>query len=114
MVGCDPNLMGYSCVDALDAALAGAGKTVEDLDLIECNEGFAVQLLACERAGRWPRERLNVDGGSVALGHPVGMSGLRIAIHAAKALHQRDLRLAGATIPAGSGLGTAVLLERVA
>ena len=113
MVGCDPNLMGYSCVDALNAALAGADRTVDDLDLIECNEGFAVQLLACEEMGGWDRERLNVDGGSVALGHPVGMSGLRISLHLAKALKQRDLSFGGATVPAGSGLGTAVLLESV-
>jgi len=113
MVGCDPNLMGYSCVEALDAALAGADKTVDDLDLIECNEGFAVQLLACEEMGGWDRERLNVDGGSVGLGHPVGMSGLRISLHLAKALRQRDLDLGAATIPAGSGLGTAVILESV-
>lgn len=111
LVGCDPNLMGYSCVDALNAALKGADKTVADLDLIECNEGFAVQLLACEEMGGWDRERLNVDGGSVGLGHPVGMSGLRIAVHLAKALRQRDLAFGGATIPAGSGLGAAVLLE---
>lgn len=114
MVGCDPNLMGYSCVTALDNALDGAGKTVGDLDLIECNEGFAVQLVACERMGGWPREKLNVDGGSVGLGHPVGMSGLRITVHLAKALRRRGLRLGGATIPAGSGLGTAVLVEAVA
>jgi acetyl-CoA C-acetyltransferase len=113
MVGCDPNLMGYSCVDALNAAIAGAGKTLGDLDLIECNEGFTVQLLACEEMGGWDRERLNVDGGSVALGHPVGMSGLRISVHVAKALKQRDLKLGAATVPAGSGLGTAVLLETV-
>ncbi|MFV1961296.1 MAG: acetyl-CoA C-acyltransferase [Acidimicrobiia bacterium] len=113
MVGCDPNLMGYSCVDALNAALARADRTVDDLDLIECNEGFAVQLLACEEMGEWDRERLNVDGGSVALGHPVGMSGLRISLHLAKALKQRDLSFGGATVPAGSGLGTAVLLESV-
>ncbi len=113
MVGCDPNLMGYSCVDALNASLAGADKSVADLDLIECNEGFAVQLIACEKMGGWERDRLNVDGGSVGLGHPVGMSGLRIVIHLAKALHQRDLRFGGATVPAGSGLGTAVLLEAV-
>ena len=113
MVGCDPNLMGYSCVDALNSSLAGAGKTLDDLDLIECNEGFAVQLLACEEMGGWDRRRLNVDGGSVGLGHPVGMSGLRISIHLAKALKQRDLKLGGATIPAGSGLGTAVLMESV-
>ncbi|MCZ6860516.1 MAG: thiolase family protein [Alphaproteobacteria bacterium] len=113
MVGCDPHLMGYSCVDALNAALMAAERSVDDLDLIECNEGFAVQLLACERMGQWPRERLNVDGGSVGLGHPVGMSGLRLGLHLAQSLHQRDLKLGGATIPAGSGLGTAVLLERV-
>ena len=89
-----------------------AEKSVDDLDLIECNEGFSVQLLACERAGGWSRDRLNVDGGSVGLGHPVGMSGLRIVIHLAHAMRQRDLRLGGATVPAGSGLGTAVLLER--
>lgn len=113
MVGCDPHLMGYSCVEALNAALMAAERSVDDLDLIECNEGFAVQLLACERMGQWPRERLNVDGGSVGLGHPVGMSGLRLTLHLAQSLHQRDLKLGGATIPAGSGLGTAVLLERV-
>lgn len=111
MVGCDPNLMGYSCVYALNAALMGADKHVSDLDLIECNEGFAVQLIACERMGGWDRDRLNVDGGSVGLGHPVGMSGLRIVIHLAKSLKQRGLRYGGATVPAGSGLGTAVLLE---
>ncbi|MDP6563308.1 MAG: acetyl-CoA C-acyltransferase [Alphaproteobacteria bacterium] len=111
MVGCDPQLMGYSCVDSLNAALLSAKLGVGDLDLIECNEGFAVQLLACERIGQWPRERLNVDGGAVALGHPVGMSGLRITIHLAHALRNRGLKRGGATVPAGSGLGTAVLLE---
>jgi len=112
LVGCDPRLMGYSCVHALEAALRSAGSSVDKLDLIECNEGFAVQLLACERMGKWPRERLNVDGGSIGLGHPVGMSGARIAIHLAHALQQRRLRWGAATVPAGSGLGAAVLLER--
>ena len=113
MVGCDPHLMGYSCVQALDAALDAAGQRLDDLDLIECNEGFAVQLLACARKAGWPTDRLNVDGGSVGLGHPVGMSGLRIALHLAHALKQRDLKRGGATVPAGSGLGAAVILERV-
>jgi acetyl-CoA C-acetyltransferase len=113
IVGCDPRLMGYSCVEALNAALQSAALAVDDLDLIECNEGFAVQLVACQRRGRWPIERLNVDGGSIGLGHPVGMSGLRIVIHLAQALRQRDLKRGAATVPAGSGLGTAVVLERV-
>lgn len=112
MVGCDPSLMGYSCVDALDAALTSYGKKVDDMDLIECNEGFAVQLLACREAGQWPHDRLNVDGGGVGLGHPVGMSGIRIVLHLANSLHQRDGKVGAATVPAGSGLGTAVVLER--
>lgn len=112
MAGCDPRLMGYSCVIAAEAALAGAELNQDSIDLIECNEGFAVQMVACERKAKWPRERLNVDGGSVGFGHPVGMSGLRIVIHLAKALRQRDLRHGLATVPAGSGLGTAVVLER--
>jgi len=112
LVGCDPHLMGYSCIEAFNASLAATEMTLDDLDLIECNEGFSVQLLACERAGSWPRERLNVDGGSVGLGHPVGSSGLRIAIHLANALKQRDGKRGVATIPAGSGLGAAVMLER--
>jgi len=113
LVGCDPRLMGYSCVDAVEAAVTGADMTVDSLDLLECNEGFAVQLVACERKGKWPRDRLNVDGGSLGLGHPVGMSGLRILVHLARALHQRDLRHGCATVPAGSGLGAAVVIERV-
>lgn len=113
MAGCDPHFMGYSCVNALDLALKNVGKTADDMDLIECNEGFAVQLVACRAAGGWDSERLNVDGGSVGLGHPVGMSGLRIAIHLARALKARGGKIGAATIPAGSGLGTAVLLETV-
>jgi acetyl-CoA C-acetyltransferase len=112
MVGCDPHLMGYSAVHALDAAVAAAGTRVDELDLIECNEGFAVQLVACQRLGKWPEDRLNVDGGSLGFGHPVGMSGLRIALHLAHALGQRDLRRGAATVPAGSGLGAALVLER--
>jgi len=113
LVGCDPHFMGYSCVDALNESLARAEMGVDDLDLIECNEGFAVQLLACRRMGGWDAARTNVDGGAVGIGHPVGMSGLRIAMHLAIALKQRGLKRGGATVPAGSGLGASVLLERV-
>ena len=112
LVGCDPRLMGYSAVRALDAALSAAGRRLAEIDLIECNEGFAVQLLACRRLGGWDAARLNVDGGSLALGHPVGMSGLRIAIHLAHALAERGLARGAAAVPAGSGLGAALLLER--
>jgi acetyl-CoA C-acetyltransferase len=112
VVGCDPRLMGYSCVAAAEAALRRAGLGVGAMDLIECNEGFAVQAVACVRLGRWPLDRVNVDGGSIGLGHPVGMSGLRIAVHLAHALRLRNLRVGIATVPAGSGLGAAAILER--
>ncbi|WP_228001336.1 thiolase family protein [Nocardia australiensis] len=111
MVGCDPYLMGYSAVDAVNKVLDRAQLGLGDLDLIECNEGFGVQGVACERLGKWPTERVNVDGGSIGLGHPVGMSGLRIVIHLAQALRQRNLRRGIATVPAGSGLGSAVVLH---
>jgi acetyl-CoA C-acetyltransferase len=112
LVGCDPALMGYSCVDACRVALTEAEYVLDDMDLIECNEGFAVQLVACARRAGWPMDRLNVDGGSIGLGHPVGMSGLRIIVHLAHALRGRGLKRGIATVPAGSGLGTAVVLER--
>jgi acetyl-CoA C-acetyltransferase len=111
MVGCDPTLMGYGATDAVRAALARAELALEDLDLIECNEGFAVQLVADARLGGWPLDRLNLDGGSVALGHPVGMSGMRIVVHLAHALRERGLSRGIGAVPAGSGLGTAVVLE---
>jgi acetyl-CoA C-acetyltransferase len=114
MVGCDPELMGYSAVDAVRSATARAGLELDEMDLIECNEGFAVQLIADARLGDWPLDRLNLDGGSLALGHPVGMSGLRIAVHLAHALRARGLRRGVGAVPAGSGLGTAVVLEAVA
>jgi acetyl-CoA C-acetyltransferase len=113
MVGCDPQLMGYSAVEAVRGATARAGLALEEMDLIECNEGFAVQLVADARLGEWPLDRLNLDGGSLALGHPVGMSGLRIVVHLAHALRARNLRRGVGAVPAGSGLGTAVVLEAV-
>jgi acetyl-CoA C-acetyltransferase len=113
MVGCDPQLMGYSAVESVNTALARAGLELDQIDLIECNEGFAVQLLADARIGGWPIDRLNLDGGSLALGHPVGMSGMRIVVHLAHALRNRDLERGVGAVPAGSGLGTAVVLEAV-
>jgi acetyl-CoA C-acetyltransferase len=112
LIGCDPHLMGYSALDGANEALRRSSHSVDGLDLIECNEGFAVQMVACQRRGGWPSERLNVDGGSVALGHPVGMSGLRIVIHLAVELRDRQLHRGLATVPAGSGLGAAIVLER--
>lgn len=113
LAGCNPYLMGYSAVEALNKALERAKLEISDLDLIECNEGFGVQGLACERLGGWPSDRVNVDGGSIGLGHPVGMSGLRIVVHLAHLLRARGLERGAATVPAGSGLGGAVVLNAV-
>lgn len=113
MVGCSPYLMGYSAVEAVNKALERAQLSIDDMDLVECNEGFGVQGVACERLGGWQPDRVNVDGGSIALGHPVGVSGLRVVIHLAQALRQRELQRGVATVPAGSGLGAAVILHAV-
>ncbi len=114
MVGCDPNLMGYSAVEAVALALRNSGRNLADMDLIECNEGFAVQLIADVRMGEWPMDRVNLDGGSLALGHPVGMSGMRVLVHLAHSLKARNLEQGVSVVPGGSGLGTAVILERTA
>jgi acetyl-CoA C-acetyltransferase len=111
MVGCDPALMGYSAVNAVNAVLTRAERRLDAMDLIECNEGFAAQIVADAKIGGWSLEKLNVDGGSLALGHPVGMSGLRLVVHLGHALRIRGLRQGVAAVPAGSGLGTAVILD---
>jgi acetyl-CoA acyltransferase len=105
-VGVDPETMGLGPVPAIQRLL------LEDIDLFEINEAFAVQVLACQRQLGIPLERLNVRGGAVALGHPLGMSGLRIAASLARTLRQRGMRRGIAALCVGHGQGVAALLER--
>ena len=112
-VGVAPEIMGTGPIPASQQALAKASLTVKDLDLIEANEAFAAQALAVGRDLEFPDEILNVNGGAIALGHPVGASGARIAITLLYEMMKRDLTLGLATLCIGGGMGTAVVLERI-
>jgi acetyl-CoA C-acetyltransferase len=109
--GVDPLDMGQAPVPAVRRLLAAQGLTVADIDLWELNEAFSAQLLACQRQLDIPSDRLNVAGGGVALGHPIGASGARIVCTLVHQLRQRGGGLGVATLGIGGGLGLAVLIE---
>ena len=109
--GVDPRTMGIGPVPAARRALARAGLALDDMDLVEVNEAFAVQYLAVERELGLDRERTNVDGGAVALGHPLGASGARITLHLLHALRRRGGRYGLGAACIGGGQGIAVILE---
>jgi acetyl-CoA acyltransferase 2 len=109
--GVDPRVMGLGPVPAARLALERAGLTLAEMDLVEVNEAFAVQYLAVERELGLDRERTNVDGGAVALGHPLGASGARITLHLLHALRRRGGRLGLGAACVGGGQGVAVVVE---
>jgi len=110
--GVDPACMGLGPIPATRKALARAGWTVDDLDLIELNEAFAAQSLVCiEQLGLDP-EKVNVNGGAIALGHPLGCSGARLATTLVREMQRRDAKRGLATLCVGVGQGLAVLFER--
>ncbi|MDR7416567.1 MAG: thiolase family protein [Armatimonadota bacterium] len=113
VAGVDPAVMGLGPVPATRKALARAGLRVEDLDLIELNEAFAAQVLACVRELGLPPERVNPNGGAIALGHPLGASGARILTTLVWELHRRQARYGLATMCIGVGQGIAVVVERM-
>ncbi len=110
--GCDPRVMGYGPVPATEKALARAGWTVADLDLVELNEAFAAQSLAVIRALGLDSEKVNVHGGAIALGHPLGMSGVRILATLGHAMARREATRGLATLCVGVGQGISLLVER--
>ncbi len=112
-VGVDPAVMGIGPVPAITKALQKAGLSLKDIDLIEVNEAFAAQILAVERELNWDRSRLNVHGGAIALGHPVGATGAKILTTLIYALKQRDKTLGLVSLCIGGGQGVAVVLERL-
>lgn len=111
VTGCDPKIMGIGPVSASQLALSRAGLNLTDIDIIEINEAFAAQLLACQRLLKIDVDRLNLDGGALALGHPLGASGARLVGKAALLLqdHQKQFALASQCI--GGGQGIATILE---
>jgi acetyl-CoA acyltransferase 2 len=111
VVGVEPRLMGIGPVPAIAQALARARLTLADMDLVEVNEAFAPQYLAVEKEAGLDRERTNVDGGAIALGHPLGASGARIVTHLLAELRRRRVRYGLGAACIGGGQGIAVVLE---
>lgn len=113
VAGCAPEIMGIGPVGATRKALQRAELTLDDIDVIELNEAFAVQVLACAQELQIPMEKLNREGGALALGHPLGASGARITGQAALLMKKHHARYALATMCIGGGQGIATVLEAI-
>jgi acetyl-CoA acyltransferase len=113
VAGVDPCVMGTGPVPAVEKLLAKAGVGIDEIDLVELNEAFAAQALACMRRLKLDEEKVNVRGGAIAIGHPLGASGARISTTLIHAMRDRGARLGIATMCIGFGQGIATLFERV-
>jgi len=113
MCGVDPSIMGTGPVPASRKALAKAGWSINDLDLIEANEAFAAQGLYVNQQMGWDTQKVNVNGGAVALGHPIGASGARVLVTLLHEMRKRSAKKALATLCIGGGMGIAMCLEGV-
>lgn len=111
--GVEPSIMGMGPVPATRKALAKAGLQLADIDLIEANEAFAAQFVAVGKELGWPKEKVNVHGGAIALGHPIGASGARILTTLLYAMKQRGAKHGLATMCIGGGQGIAMVVERI-
>jgi len=111
--GVDPRTMGIGPVPAMAKLQAKSGLKVSDFDLIELNEAFAAQIIACDRELRMDPEKLNVNGGSIALGHPIGCTGTRIAVTLLHEMIKRKAKRGAATLCVSGGMGMALALELV-
>ncbi|MFL6863684.1 MAG: acetyl-CoA C-acetyltransferase [Allosphingosinicella sp.] len=110
--GVDPSIMGIGPVPATQRALEKAGWTIADLDLIEANEAFAAQALAVGKELGWDADRVNVNGGAIAIGHPIGASGARVLTTLLHEMGRRDAKKGLATLCIGGGMGIALCVER--
>ncbi len=110
--GVDPRIMGTGPIPAVRMVLEKAGWMVSDLDLIEANEAFAAQAMAVNKALGWDMAKVNVNGGAIAIGHPIGASGARILVSLIHEMVRRDVRRGLATLCVGGGMGVALAVER--
>lgn len=110
--GVDPSIMGTGPVTAVKKALAKANVSLEDVDLIEANEAFAAQSIAVDRELAFNHDKLNVNGGAIALGHPIGASGARILVTLLHEMEKRDVKTGLATLCIGGGQGVATIVQR--
>lgn len=111
--GVEPSIMGMGPVPATQRALARAGWTLDQVDLIEANEAFAAQALGVARELKWDWNKVNVNGGAIALGHPIGASGARVLVTLLHEMARRDAKKGLATLCIGGGMGVALCVERV-
>jgi acetyl-CoA C-acetyltransferase len=111
--GVEPSLMGTGPIPAAQKALHKAGWSIADLDRIEANEAFAAQACAVNQALGWPQDKVNVNGGAIAIGHPIGASGARILTTLIHELHRAGLEKGIATLCIGGGMGIAMCIERL-
>ncbi len=110
--GVDPAIMGIGPIPASQKALKLAGISVADLDLIEANEAFAAQAVAVRKGLELPEDKVNVNGGAIAIGHPIGASGARILVSLIYEMQKREARYGLATLCIGGGQGVAMVIER--
>jgi acetyl-CoA C-acetyltransferase len=111
-VGVDPAVMGSGPIPASKKALERAGWKASDLDLVEANEAFAAQACAVNKDMGWDTDKVNVNGGAIAIGHPIGASGARVLVTLLHEMHRRDARKGLATLCIGGGMGIAMCVER--
>ncbi|WP_244850710.1 acetyl-CoA C-acetyltransferase [Caballeronia sp. SL2Y3] len=111
--GVDPKVMGMGPVPASKRCLERAGWSIDDLDLMEINEAFAAQALAVHKQMGWDQEKINVNGGAIAIGHPIGASGCRILVTLLHEMQKRDAKKGLASLCIGGGMGVALAVERL-
>lgn len=110
--GVDPAIMGTGPIPATERCLGKAGWTVDDLDLVEANEAFAAQAISVNNGLGWDAQKVNISGGAIALGHPIGASGCRVLVTLLHAMQRRDAHKGLATLCIGGGQGVALAVER--
>jgi len=110
--GVDPTIMGTGPIPASRKALEKAGWTIDDLDLVEANEAFAAQACAVNEDMGWDTDKVNVNGGAIAIGHPIGASGGRVLVTLLHEMEKRDAKKGLATLCIGGGMGIALCVER--
>ena len=111
--GTDPSIMGIGPVVAVNKALAKAGWTTDELELIEANEAFAAQAMSVNKELDWDTSKVNVNGGAIAIGHPIGASGARILVTLLHEMKKQKLSKGLATLCIGGGMGIALCVEMV-
>ncbi len=110
--GVDPSIMGTGPIEATIKTLKKAQWSIEDLDLVEANEAFAAQALSVNKELAWDTNKVNVNGGAIALGHPIGASGCRILVSLLHEMQRIDAKKGLATLCIGGGMGVALAVER--